>query len=128
MDHVTFTVTHLADATAFFDAALMPLGLVRLVDYEDPEDEDEAGVEAVGYGLDTAQLWLIPGRVPTTGAHVAFTGADRAAIDASYAAGLAAGGRSRHAPRPWQIYRPGRYAAMLLDLHGNIVETFVDEG
>lgn len=127
LDHVTLTVSDLAAATAFYDCLLAPLGLSRLVDYEDPEDEDEAGVEAVGYGVDKVQLWLVVGPQMTTGLHLAFRAGNRAAVDAAYADAVAAGAVGEHAPRGWQIYRPGRYAAMLRDPAGNIVEAFTDQ-
>ncbi len=126
LDHVTLTVTDLTAATAFYDCVLAGLGVSRLVDYEDPEDEDEAGVEAVGYGVDAVQLWLVVGAPATTGLHLAFSAANRAAVDTAYAEAVAAGAASEHAPRGWQIYRRGRYAAMLRDPAGNIVEAFTD--
>lgn len=126
LDHVTLTVTDLAAATKFYDCLLAPLGLSRLVDYEDPEDEDEAGVEAVGYGVQAVQLWLVVGSLPTTGLHLAFCAAHRAAVETAYAEAIAAGAVSEHVPHGWQIYRPGRYAAMVRDPAGNIVEAFTD--
>ena len=127
LDHVTLTVPDLAAAAAFYDTVLAPLGLTRLVDYEDPEDEDEAGVEAVGYGVDAVQLWLVVGAQATTGLHLAFSAVDRCAVDTAHAEAVAAGAVSEHAPRGWQIYRPGRYAAMLRDPAGNVVEAFTDQ-
>ena len=127
LDHITVTVDDLTSAARFFDAVLAPLGLGRLVDYEDPEDEEEAGVEAIGYGIEAVELWIVVGRAPTTGLHLAFAAPDRGAVDSSYAAGLAVGATSEHLPRSWQIYRPGRYSAMLRDPAGNIVEAFTDQ-
>ena len=124
LDHVTLTVSDLPRSQAFYDAALEPLALTRVVDYLDPEDEDEAGVEAVGYGPReaTARLWLVAGTPPTTGAHVALRAVDADAVEAFFAAGRAAGGRVRQMPRPWAIYRPGVVTAMLVDPDGNVVE------
>lgn len=124
LDHVTITVAVLPAALAFYDAALAPLALTRVVDYLDPEDEDEAGVEAVGYGAPDGEawLWLLAGSPATTGAHVALRAADEVAVDAFFAAGRAAGGRVRQVPRPWAIYRPGMVTAMLVDPDGNVVE------
>ena len=124
LDHVTLTVADLPAAQAFYDAALEPLALTRIVDYLDPEDEDEAGVEAVGYGPadGAARLWLVAGAPATTGAHVALRAGDATAVDAFFVAGRAAGGRVRQVPRAWAIYRPGPVTAMLLDPDGNVVE------
>ena len=124
LDHVTVTVSDLPASQAVYGAALGPLGLSRVVDYLDPEDEDEAGVEAVGYGPadGPAQLWLVAGEPATTGAHLAFRAADVAAVDAFFADGHAAGGRVRQAPRGWAIYRAGLISAMLVDPDGNVLE------
>jgi catechol 2,3-dioxygenase-like lactoylglutathione lyase family enzyme len=124
LDHVTLTVADLPAAQAFYDAALAALAMTRVVDYLDPEDEDEAGVEAVGYGPadGEARLWLVAGAPSTTGAHLALRAVDAAAVDAFFTAGRAAGGRVRQVPRPWAIYRPGLVTAMLVDPDGNVVE------
>lgn len=124
IDHVTITATDLAVSAAFYDAALEPLGLRRVVDYVDPEDEDEAGIEAVGYGEGRAapSIWLVSGRAATHNVHVAIRAADAAAVDRFYAAALASGGLPGQAPRRWEIYRPGYYGALVADPDGNLVE------
>ena len=124
LDHVTLTVSDLPRSQTFYDAALEPLALTRVVDYLDPEDEDEAGVEAVGYGPRdaAARLWLVAGTPATTGAHGALRAAGSGAVEAFFAAGRDAGGRVRQVPRPWAIYRPGLVTAMLVDPDGNVVE------
>ena len=124
LDHVTVTVSDLAASQAIYGAALAPLGLVRVVDYLDPEDEDEVGVEAVAYGPTDgpAQVWLVAGAPVTSGAHLAFRAADVAAVDAFFDDGRAAGGRVRQAPRGWAIYRAGLISAMLVDPDGNVLE------
>ena len=128
LDHVTVTVSDLAISQTFYDAALSPLGLTRIVDYLDPEDEDEVGVEAVGYGTagGPARLWLVAGYPATTGVHMAFRAADLISVDTFFADGHAAGGQVRQAPRPWAIYRPGLVTAMLVDPDGNVVEAVAD--
>lgn len=62
----------------------------------------------------------------TTGVHLCFQAADRAAVRAFHAAGLAAGGRDHGAPGE-RAYHPGYYAAFLLDPDGNNIEAKVDE-
>lgn len=124
LDHLTVTVADLDVSAAFWDAALAPLGVVRVVDYLDPEDEDEVGVEAVGYaGADErVVLWLVAGPHPTTGLHVAVTAADADAVRAFHAAAVAAGGMERRPPRGWEIYRPGEFGAMVAAPDGTLVE------
>ncbi len=124
IDHVTVTAGDLAASTAFYDAALVPLGLRRVVDYVDPEDEAEGGIEAVGYGAPTgaATVWVVAGPAPTTGLHLALRAVDAAAVEAFFAAALAAGGRPAQPPRRWEIYRPGYFGAMVADPDGNLIE------
>ncbi|MCW2530241.1 MAG: lactoylglutathione lyase protein [Pseudonocardiales bacterium] len=124
LDHVTVTVSDLTAGQHFYDAALEPLGILRAADYLDPEDEDEVGTEAVGYagGDDRVVLWLVVGSLPTTGLHLAFRADDQAAVQNFFSAGCAAGGSAHTSPRPWQVYRPGIFSAMIADPAGNLIE------
>ena len=124
LDHITLTVPDLTTAQLFYDAALTPLALSRVVEYLDPEDEDEVGVEAVGYaGPDEhVILWLVVGAQATQGVHLSFRANDTQAVKAFFDAAVHAGGRRYQSPRPWQIYRPGAFAAMVVDPYGNIIE------
>lgn len=124
LDHVTVTVADLVPSQAFYDAALTPLGLSSAVEYLDPEDEDEVGIEAVGYaGADgRVVLWLVAGAVPTTGLHLAFHAADDGLVRAMHDRAVAAGARVHSPPRRWQLYRPGRYSATVVDPAGNLIE------
>lgn len=126
--HVTVTASDFAASLAFYDAALRPLGLERVQEFGD-EEEDEPVTEAAGYGPaeGVAVFWLVSGGQPTTGVHVAFAAAARAAVEAFFAAAVAAGGVSRLAPRRWEIYRPGYYGAVVADPDGNLVEAALDE-
>jgi catechol 2,3-dioxygenase-like lactoylglutathione lyase family enzyme len=124
LDHITLTVPDLVAAQVFYDAALTPLSVERVVEYVDPEDEDEAGVEAVGYaGPDEhVVLWLVVGAHATRGLHLSFRASDTQAVKAFFDAAVHAGGKRYQSPRPWQIYRPGAFAAMVSDPYGNIIE------
>ena len=124
LDHVTITVSHLPASQAFYDAALAPLGLARVVDYLDPEDQEEVGTEAVGYGgsADEIVLWLVVDATPTSGVHLAFRARDENVVRSFFDEACAAGAIAHTPPRPWQIYRPGRFSAMVTDPGGNLVE------
>ena len=127
--HVTLSAAAFDRGLAFYDAALGALGLVRAQEFGD-EEEDAAPLEAAGYGktADTApMLWLVSGAEPSRGAHVAFTAASRADMDAFFAAALRAGGSVHQAPRRWEISRPGYYGALVADPDGNLVEAVFDE-
>lgn len=129
LSHVTISAADFGGALAFYDAVLGALGLQRVAEYGD-EEEDGADVEAAGWASERGRepvLWLVAGPRPTAAAHVSFDAPGRAAVDAFYAAGLAHGGRSHDAPRRWVIYRRGRYGAQLRDPHGNVVEAVAVE-
>ena len=121
LDHVTLTASDFPSSLAFYDAVLGALGLSRLVELGD-EEEDEPEVEAAAWGDDAGVLWLITGAKPTTGAHISFRAVSRADVEEFHRAGLAHGGRSHDAPRRWAIYRAGQFNAILRDPDGNLVE------
>lgn len=128
--HVTVTARDLGTSLGFYDAALGALGIARVQEFAD-EEEDPADVslEAVGYGAADGEpvLWLVAGPVPTSGLHLAFAAPSGNAVDAFYAAALSGGGAARQAPRRWEIYRPGYYGALVADPDGNLVEAVAAE-
>jgi len=126
--HVTLSTATFERSLAFYDAALGALGLARLQEFGD-EEEDDAPLEAVGYGLPGQQpvFWLVAGAGASRGTHVAFAAGSRAHVDAFFAAATRAGGSATHGPRRWEIYRPGYYGALVADPDGNLVEALVDE-
>ncbi len=123
LDHLTVTTDDLPAGAAFYDAALGALGLVRLDELVD-EEEDEPQLEAIGWGPadGTSVLWLVRGSVPTTGLHVRLRAASRTHVEAFHTAGLAAGGTGFAAPRRWAVYRRGDFNAIVRDPFGNLVE------
>ena len=118
LDHVGIEVSDLARSRAFYEAALEPLGVRLLMEFEG----------AVGFGKDTEHgskpfFWIYErGRPAVSGAHVAFAAADRDTVDAFHAAALAAGATDNGAPGPRPIYHPGYYGAFVLDPDANNVE------
>ncbi len=127
LDHLTITASDFAASLSFYDATMPALGLSRVVELVD-EEEDEPELEGVGWGVgERPVLWLVAGSVPTSGLHVALRGNSRAAVEAFYAAALGAGGRSHDAPRRWAIFRRGQFNAIVVDPGGNLVEAFAPE-
>jgi catechol 2,3-dioxygenase-like lactoylglutathione lyase family enzyme len=128
LDHVTLTTPDLDRACAFYDAALGALGFVRVAELVD-EEEDDADVEAVGYGPAgaAAQLWLVRGTSTTTGLHVRLRAAQRAAVEQFHERAITAGGSAHSAPRRWPIYRRGEFNAIVRDPDGNLVEAVAPE-
>lgn len=118
IDHVGVTVSDMARALAFYDAALAPLGVGRVMAF--PEEGEPVGV---GYGLRGKPFfWVGVHGAPSGPIHVAFAAADQAAVRAFHAAALAAGGTDNGAPGLRPDYHPGYYGAFVLDPDGNNVE------
>ncbi|WP_310540636.1 VOC family protein [Phenylobacterium sp.] len=111
LDHVSLKVADHTAAQAFYDKALAPLGLIRLVSMED----------ASGYGAGRPFFWIGQGG-KAGDCHVAFTAPDQATVDAFFAAALAAGGRDNGSPGLREHYHPTYYGAFVLDPDGHNIE------
>jgi catechol 2,3-dioxygenase-like lactoylglutathione lyase family enzyme len=118
LDHVSIEVDDFKRSKAFYEAALAPLGIRLLMEFEG----------AAGFGKETEHgpkpfFWIgARGRPAVSGAHVAFGSRDTEQVDAFHAAALAAGGTDNGAPGLRPIYHPGYYGAFVLDPDGNNVE------
>jgi len=115
IDHASVPVRSLA-AAAFYDHALAPLGLTRLV--ERPRQ--------VGFGKRYPELWLNlredHAASANPGHHLCLRAPDEAAVRAFHAAALEAGGTDDGAPGPRQAAITGYYAAFVRDPDGNRLE------
>jgi catechol 2,3-dioxygenase-like lactoylglutathione lyase family enzyme len=114
IDHLGIQCADLPASSAFYDAVLEPLGGRRLMD---------VGV-ALGYGTDQPDFWL---SASDEGAgfresHIAFAASTRDAVDAFFAAAVAAGAEVLHQPRVWPEYHDSYYGAFVRDPDGNNVE------
>jgi catechol 2,3-dioxygenase-like lactoylglutathione lyase family enzyme len=111
LDHVSLKVSDYARAQAFYDAALAPLGISRLF----------GGDGFAGYGEGRPFFWI--GQGENAGyCHVALAAADRAVVDAFYAAAMVNGGRDNGAPGIRAHYHPNYYGAFVLDPDGHNIE------
>ncbi len=114
LDHVGIQCADLAASAAFYDAVLAPLGFHRMLDYQ----------VAIGYGAGKPDFWI--GRFDSGDgfreSHLAFSAADRAAVDAFFAAAVAAGAEVLHAPAVHPKYHENYYGAFVRDPDGNNVE------
>lgn len=113
IDHIQLVVRDLAASRSFYEAVLNVLDVPIGGSTDTYFWADELFVSTADSRAASGQL--------TGRHHLAFQARDRAAVDAFYKAGLAAGGRDNGAPgeRP---YHPGYYAAFLLDPDGNNIE------
>lgn len=124
LHHISLGVSDIERAAAFYDAALAPLGYVRVWDDLRPGEPDQA----VGYGRpgggDKLALKFPPKgrRPPGPGFHLAFAAPDRQSIARFHAAALAHGGRDNGGPGPRADYGPHYYAAFVIDPDGHHLE------
>jgi len=132
LDSLTLTAADFAAALEFYDAALGALGLVRVDELVD-EEEDEPALEAVGWGPadGTSVLWVVaaaaPGARPTSGLHVRLRAHSRQQVETFHRAAVETGGVTFAAPRRWPIYRRGEFNAIVRDPQGNLVEAVAGE-
>jgi catechol 2,3-dioxygenase-like lactoylglutathione lyase family enzyme len=128
LDHVTLTAADFAASAAFYDAALGALGLVRVAELVD-EEEDDPPVEALAWGGGDGHgvLWLVHGDRSTSGLHVRFQAGSRVDVEAFHRAAVQSGGREVGAPRRWPLYRRGEFNAIVADPGGNLVEAVAPE-
>ena len=125
IDHVTFGVADFERATAFYDLALAPLQVRRLVSLAAKDDKD---VPLAGYGDDRPWFWIAEERATPGLFHVALTAKTPKAVDAFHAAALQAGGRDNGPPGLRPHYHAGYYAAFILDPDGHNIEAVCHTG
>jgi catechol 2,3-dioxygenase-like lactoylglutathione lyase family enzyme len=119
IDHLSLQVADVDAAAALYLRLFAPLGIKEVMRF--PRD----GELVIGLGGPDGvpKFWLGPaGGLPTREVHVAFSAADRAAVDAVHAAALEAGVEVLHPPKEWPQYHPGYYGVFVRDLDGNNVE------
>lgn len=121
--HITVGCSDIDRAAAFYDAVLYPLGFQRR-----PVKPDGGPASACwfmpGQPLPRFYAYLPFDRQPATagnGSMVAFLAQTPAAVDAAYAAGIAARGTDDGPPGPRPHYGDGYYGAYLRDPDGNKV-------
>lgn len=123
IDHISFGVSDLPRAVAFYDAVLQPLGYKRVWTIKG----------AAGYGIDGANEFFAireqPGSVtiPAARCHVAFAAPSREAIQAFHAAAVAQGALDEGGPDLNPEYGDGYYAAFVRDLDGYRIEAVIHE-
>jgi catechol 2,3-dioxygenase-like lactoylglutathione lyase family enzyme len=118
LHHLSFAVTDLARSAKFYDAALAPLGYVRVW----------ANDTAVGYGLtggdDKFAIKLRPKTAPPPGDgfHVAFTAPSQQAVKDFYKTALAHGGSDNGGCGLHPEYGDHYFAAFVIDPDGYRIE------
>jgi len=116
--HASFGVADLARSIAFYDAALAPLGGVRVWTVADGAGYGPPG----GPDLLALKRQARPVTPPGPGFHLALHASSREAVARFHAAALAQGGRDDGAPGLRPHYGPSYYAAFVFDPDGNKLE------
>jgi catechol 2,3-dioxygenase-like lactoylglutathione lyase family enzyme len=117
IDHVSVGVSDLERAARFYEAALAPLGLSRLV----------TRPATVGFGKSYPEFWInlragMAQVAPESGIHICLRAKSAADVDAFHAAAVSAGGGCDGAPGLRPHDRVRYYAAFVLDPDGNRIE------
>jgi catechol 2,3-dioxygenase-like lactoylglutathione lyase family enzyme len=117
IDHVSLAVSDIGRAATFYERALAPLGLMRLV----------TRPAMVGFGKSYPEFWInlragMPRVAPDSGVHLCLRARSVAEIDAFHAAALEAGAISESPPSLRPHDRVRYYAAFIVDYDGNRIE------
>jgi catechol 2,3-dioxygenase-like lactoylglutathione lyase family enzyme len=117
IDHISVGVSNLERSARFYEAALAPLGLSRLV----------TRPATIGFGKSYPEFWInfrggMAPVAPESGIHICLRAKSTADVDAFHAAALAAGGRSDGPPGLRPHDRVRYYAAFVIDPDGNRIE------
>lgn len=127
LHHISLGVSDIDRAAAFYDAALAPLGYVRVWEDFSPGDQ------AVGYGVAGGGDKLAlkqrskAQRPPGPGFHLAFAAPDQQAVAAFHAAALAHGGTDNGGPGLRAHYGPSYFAAFVIDPDGHHIEAVLNQ-
>lgn len=127
IDHMGISPAEIEDARQFYDAALKPLGIVKVMEVT---PEQTGGYHGIGYGTSRKPFfWLSSDSRRAsaegqrgTGIHIAFQAESRAAVEAFYRAAMAQGGRDNGPPGIRPHYHAAYYAAFVIDADGVNVE------
>jgi catechol 2,3-dioxygenase-like lactoylglutathione lyase family enzyme len=115
IDHVSLQVTDVALSRAFYEVVLAPLGLVAA--YTDGD--------AIGFADgERAPFWIGPAvtDAPTRELHIAFSAADRAAVQAFFGAAQSIAAEVLHAPRVFPEYDENYFGCFVRDPDGHNIE------
>jgi mannose-6-phosphate isomerase-like protein (cupin superfamily)/catechol 2,3-dioxygenase-like lactoylglutathione lyase family enzyme len=122
LHHLSIAVVDLARSAVFYDAALAPLGYVRVFGDD----------TCIGYGLpgsgDKFAIKLRPdATAPGSGSHIAFAAPDRQSVDRFHQAALRHGGRDNGAAGLRPHYGKNYYAAFVRDPDGYYIEAVIND-
>ena len=121
LDHIGLSVANYPKAKAFYDAVMPTIGASCVMAVT--AEETGGTYEGAGYGLNgKPSFWIGTGGRTKGSLHIAFVAESRAAVDAFYAAAIAAGGTDNGPPGIRAHYYPNYYGAFVFDLDGHNIE------
>ena len=126
-DHIGINVTDYARSRAFYTAALAPLGIACLMEFENGGGFGRGGKPEFWIGSGKRSFQSAEQIATITPVHVCFAASSKADVDAFYAAAIAAGGRDHGKPGMRPEYHPGYYGAFVLDPDGHNVEAAIHD-
>ena len=122
LDHVFVSVSDIDRSVAFYEKALTPLGIAYVIDY-DGRQGPAGHSDLKGFGANgRVFFWLRAGTVEGRAAHIGFVADGQDAVDAAYAAAIAAAATGIHPPGLQLHYDPRYYAAKVRDPDGYSLE------
>jgi len=124
LHHVSFGVSNIERSAVFYDAALAPLGYMRVWEDIRPGEGDQAvGYGVAGGGDKFAIKSCLEGqRPPGPGFHLAFAATSQAAVASFYEAAMAHGGTDNGRPGLRPHYGAHYFAAFVIDPDGHHIE------
>ena len=125
LDHISLTVREYARSVAFYEKALAPLGVGKIMEFGEACGFGVGGKPDFWIGTGPAAFQTADQLAVITPSHVAFVAKDRAAVDAFYRAALDAGGKDNGPPGVRAHYHPNYYGAFVIDPDGHNIEAVV---
>ena len=111
IDHIGLRTAQFDVMTAFYEQALAPLGIKKLMAFDG----------GAGFGRDAPVLWISLSNEPRSTSIWRCRARTNRAVRAFHAAALKAGAKDNGAPGP-RDYAPNYYAAFVIDPDGNNIE------
>ena len=113
IDHMGLSVSDAQKSQAFYAAALAPLRIGKIMEYDGWS----------GFGRDgSPEFWFGEGGPAQSPMHIAFRAENRQQVRDFYDAALAAGGKDNGAPGLREEYHPTYYGAFVIDPDGHNIE------
>src|SRR6266581_6847668 len=119
LDPVSLGVSDLERSRCFYDAALRPLAIVRLGDFELRGSDYGVGEAPLGVEFTITRETNV---VPARGMHLCLKAKDRQSVLDFYTAALGAGGSCDGEPGARPLYHADYFAAFVLDPDGHRIE------